>query len=227
MKIRYSRTKIESTVFGPPAKGPWDPQAALELLTQVSQSLSRAGISYWVTYGSLLGLVRQNALLAWDNDVDIAVAPGVSFKTIRAALQEAGLPPRMIKRRGDPVVSLNLCKDGISADLYLLAVQQDRWVDFGGGSRGFTLTMSHPHTTVVERTFANRILPVPAEAEAYLAHLYGPQWRMPDRNWSWKHTSANRVALEFNSFRAVLKYIMSWLRWRWNGKLPPHAAETT
>ena len=57
---------------------------------------------------------------------------------------------------------------------------------------------------------------MPAEAEAYLAHLYGPEWRIPVRNWSWKHSSANRLALEITSFRGLLKYAKSWLRWQWN-----------
>ena len=87
MKIRLSRAKIGVTVLEPSTKGPWDPQEALEFLSRLSHCLAQAGITHWVTYGSLLGLVRQNSLLAWDNDIDIAIAPGVSFEAVRAALQ--------------------------------------------------------------------------------------------------------------------------------------------
>lgn len=214
MKIGYSKVKIEETVLEPSAKGPWEPGAAVEFLAQLSRCLAKAQISHWVTYGSLLGLVRQNSLLAWDNDLDIALAPGVSFETVRAALQEAGLQPQMIKRRDNRVVSVKVCKDGIRADLFLLESHNGIWVDFEGKG-GFVLALSHPAMAVVERSFAKWSFPVPADAEAYLAHLYGPRWRVPVRNWDWKHSGANRLALEFNSLGGLLKYARSWLRWRW------------
>ena len=198
MKIGYSKVKIEVTVLEPFSKGPWEPEAAVEFLSQLSHCLTRAQIRHWVTYGSLLGLVRQNSLLAWDTDLDIALAPGVSFEAVRGALQEAGLRPQMVKRRDNRVVSVKVCKDGIRADLFLLESQNGTLVDFEGKG-GFVLTLSHPAMAVVERSFGKRTFPVPAEAEAYLAHLYGPEWRVPARNWNWKHSSANRLALEFNS----------------------------
>ena len=216
MKIRVSRAKIRITVLEPPAKGPWDPQQALELLTRLSQCLSRAGITHWITYGSLLGLVRQNSLLAWDNDVDIAIAPGVSLEAIRAALQTENLRPQKIKETDRQLISVSVCVGGITADLYVLSEQRGMLVDFEGNG-GFVLTMSHPKGTVFEKKFGNRIFPVPAETEAYLAHLYGPDWRIPARNWSFRHSSANRIILDITSFRGALKYAKSWLRWRWKG----------
>lgn len=219
MKIGCNKAKIEVTVLEPSTKGPWEPEVAMEFLAQLSHCLTRAQISHWVTYGSLLGLIRQNSLLAWDNDIDIALAPGVSFEAVHGALQEAGLRPQMVKRRDNRVVLAKVCKDGIRADLFLLESQNGTLVDFGG--RGdFVLTLSHPAMAVVDRSFGKRTFPVPAEAEAYLAHLYGPQWRVPARNWSWKHSSANRLTLEFNSLRGLLKYARSWLRWQWKGGLP-------
>jgi LicD family len=212
MKIRFGRVKTEITVIEPASKAHWEPQAALDFLFELSQCLNRAGIRHWVTDGSLLGLIRQNALLAWDNDIDIAVSPGASFEAMHRAMDEAGQPLHMIRRRNEQVISVKVCRGGIRADIYLLSNQGGKFVDYEG-SGGFTLAMSHPAVEVVERIFANRTFPVPAKAEAYLTHLYGPSWKIPHPNWSWKHTSANRLTLEFNSFRGVLKYSKSWLGW--------------
>jgi hypothetical protein len=216
MKFRLSRAKIRITVFEPPAKGPWDPQEALELLSRLSQCLATAGIPHWVTYGSLLGLVRQNSLLAWDTDVDIAVAPGVSFEAISTALLANGLRPQRFKEMNKQPASVKVCANGISVDIYMLSEQRGMLVDFEGNS-GFVLTMSHPKVTVSENIFGNKKFPVPAETEAYLAHLYGPHWRIPARNWSWKHSSANRQALDITSFFGLFKFTKSWLLWQWKG----------
>lgn len=218
MKIRLSRAKIRVTDLAPRTKGPWDPQEALELLSRLSRCLSQAGISHWVTYGSLLGLVRQNSLLARDTDVDIAVAPGASVETVRTALQADGLQLQRIMQIDRQVASMKICANGISADIYMLYEQRGMLVDFEGNG-GFILTMSHPKNAVIKKTFGNLTFPVPAQTEAYLAHLYGTDWRIPVRNWSWKHSSANRRALHFTSFLGLFKFTKSWLLWRWKGCL--------
>lgn len=214
MKIRFSRAKIRVTDLEPRTKDNWDPQEALELLSRLSQCLRQAGIVHWITYGSLLGLVRQNSLLARDTDVDIAVAPGASFEAVRTALLAGGLQPQRVKEMGKQPASVKVCANGISADIYMLSEQRGMLVDFEGNS-DFVLTMSHPNGAVIERAFGNKTFPVPAQAEAYLAHLYGPDWRIPARNWSWKHSSANRIVLDINSFRGLFKFTKSWLLWRW------------
>lgn len=218
MKIRVSRAKIQVTVFESLIKGPWNPQEALKLLSQLSQCLSRAAISHWITYGSLLGLVRQNSLLARDNDIDIAVAPGVSLQAIRAALATDNLYPQMIKEIDKQLILVRVCVGGIRADIYVLTEQHGLLLDFEGKD-GFVLTMSHPKSAVIEKMFGNTTLPVPTQTEDYLAHLYGPNWRISTSNWSWKHSSANRTTLDINSFQGLLKYTKSWLLWRWNGRL--------
>lgn len=204
MKIGFGRMKTETTVFEPFSKGPWEPEKALDFLSELSQCLSRSGISHWVTYGSLLGLVRQNSLLAWDNDIDIAIAPGATSEAVLTALRQAGLPVQMLRQRGGRAVSMKVRREGIRADLFLLASQGGALVEFGG-TGGFVLTLTHPAMAVVEKSFAGRIFPVPAEPETYLAHLYGSKWRVPARNWDWRHASANRVALEFNSLAGLAK----------------------
>ena len=34
--------------------------------------LNKNKIDYWICHGTLLGIVRDNKLIPWDNDVDIA-----------------------------------------------------------------------------------------------------------------------------------------------------------
>lgn len=40
---------------------------------EVIQILSSNNINYWLCHGTLLGIIRDNELIAWDHDIDIAV----------------------------------------------------------------------------------------------------------------------------------------------------------
>ena len=35
--------------------------------------LNKYKIKYWLCHGTLLGIIRDNSLIEWDNDIDIAV----------------------------------------------------------------------------------------------------------------------------------------------------------
>ncbi len=213
MKIRFTKSQLQNLIFEPAMEGPWNPQVALDFLWDLSQCLSAANIPHWITYGSLLGLVRQNALLESDNDIDIAIAPDVLPETLCAALLAGGHTIRKIRKRDELVIAICTQRNGILADLYMLSRQDGLLVDYEGNKR-VRLVMSHPQMAVTEKSFNGKAFPVPIHSEAYLAHIYGPQWRLPARNWSWKYSSFNRSAIEVSSIRGLWKFAKGWLLWK-------------
>lgn len=56
-----------------------------EALVSVDRYLSSHGIEYWLTGGTLLGAVRDGALLPWDDDIDIGMRRE-SFDILKALL---------------------------------------------------------------------------------------------------------------------------------------------
>jgi phosphorylcholine metabolism protein LicD len=44
-----------------------------EILIDICKLFDKNKIKYWVCHGSLLGIIRENRLLPWDDDIDIAV----------------------------------------------------------------------------------------------------------------------------------------------------------
>ena len=44
--------------------------------------LNENNIPYWLCQGTLLGIIRDNKLIEWDHDIDIAVWSGVVEKNI-------------------------------------------------------------------------------------------------------------------------------------------------
>jgi lipopolysaccharide cholinephosphotransferase len=48
-------------------------QALMSALTELDGYFAEHGIEYWVDGGALLGLVRHGELIAWDDDIDLAM----------------------------------------------------------------------------------------------------------------------------------------------------------
>ena len=44
-----------------------------EILFEVCDILKINSINYWICHGTLLGIVRENRILPWDNDIDISL----------------------------------------------------------------------------------------------------------------------------------------------------------
>ena len=75
----------------------------LELLQFVHQVCERHGITYWLDCGSLLGPVRHNGFIPWDDDIDIAMARpdyrrflvALDAEIERLGLQDSVVPTRL------------------------------------------------------------------------------------------------------------------------------------
>ena len=74
----FSSTSKQDTIFDIPL--------AIELLIKVTKRLDECGIPYHLEGGTLLGIVRDNAILPWDDDLDISV-PYEYESRVRKALR--------------------------------------------------------------------------------------------------------------------------------------------
>lgn len=67
-----------------PNTAPFNLKLAEALLFAVTSSLDKYDIPYHLEGGTLLGIVRDNGLLPWDDDLDISIPSGYEFRLPKA-----------------------------------------------------------------------------------------------------------------------------------------------
>jgi LicD family len=179
-----------------------DAAAALDAVTRV------AGPCF-INSGTLLGAVREGALIAHDDDLDLCLMleAGTMEEAADAwiaayhALRAAKLVPKPPKRNHG-VFKLR-GTSGINIDLFPGWIAEGRAYiyphTFGTVPAGAVLPLA---------SCAKTGLPIPADAEAVLASNYGESWRVPDAGYVFNWGGANR---RFERFREALVADMS--RW--------------
>ena len=68
-------------------------QRLIEMADAVTAILDRRGIRYLMAYGSLLGAVRHQGFIPWDDDIDIAMSVEDEHRFEEVAPKE--LPPHL------------------------------------------------------------------------------------------------------------------------------------
>lgn len=186
------------------------------LMDQVEALLTtlndRAGVPAFVSYGTLLGAVRNGRLIGHDNDIDLTY---VSLEpTPVDVLREAYRVERTLKadgwtlRRGSGA-RLNVRLRQPDGSLRFVDVFTAHWVDgilYTPQDTGFEL----PHDAILPLTtveLLGRQVPAPADYERLLAATYGPGWRQPDPSFKYETPRwlSRRIGGWFGGLRAHRK----------------------
>lgn len=171
------------------------------LLGRVVKILNQEKINYYVDAGTLLGIIRDDALIPWDDDIDIALLH-TDIESCRAALKS--LLPELSSKSGHTwrvvdykapqsfgavaagdIRALKLMPASPdtklpSLDVFVKYLANDS-MDYVLSSRGFTMPAEHIKNTHWH-TFNNIKLRVPGNVELYLQRHYG-DWQTPKKDW--------------------------------------------
>jgi SAM-dependent methyltransferase len=157
----------------------------LDSVEQLLGVLHELGVDTFPAYGTLLGAVRQGALIGHDNDADLGYIS--RFETPVDVIRESFRLQRRLTRLGYRVRRY-------SAGAFRVdVVEPDGFVRgldvFGGFFEGGNLTLLGEIYTPFDRSsifplgttvLEGRTLPAPHRPEDVLAATYGPSWRVPD-----------------------------------------------
>lgn len=172
------------------------------MLKRVCGVLDEHGVHYSLDAGTLLGIVRENRLLPWDNDMDL-MCPRVEWPKLEGLLDQ-------LRRLGYRVRVINHVKDdppmlkteariikiyarrfwlfrGIGLDIFIKTKVEDRYMWAEGITRYARKSVpAHFHDELDTVEFDGQNYPIPADVDGYLTQRYG-DWRTPNKNWDHIH----------------------------------------
>jgi phosphorylcholine metabolism protein LicD len=171
---------------------------ALKMLNDVTDILDKYNVKYWLDFGTLLGIVRENRILPWDDDMDISifeqdfeimrtkVMPEIKAMRYRDYLRyfnssigpfKEGMP-RSFKVRTN---RLFFFKGYVKLDIFIMYKndQKYNWLELGE-------LHSLPENLLKEFDyfdFNGKKYRVPKDYDKYLTYHYG-DWRVPNENYN-------------------------------------------
>lgn len=177
-------------------------EIALKLLHDVTIELEKAGIKYWLEGGTLLGIIRENRLLPWDNDLDISlnkcdqkklwkVALKLFFKCYRVSFRyyRHDVGPfrkgelRMIKIRNYEKFRR---KGKILMDIFIKRkVEEDYFWTVGVKTVVLKSVPARFYEQLDWKEFNGKKYLIPQDFNGYLTCRYG-DWNTPVKTWNFK-----------------------------------------
>lgn len=152
------------------AKQAWQTKAA-NALAQLKQALANYDIEFFLVSGTLLGCVREGAILGHDTDIDVGILPQTSMKQLREALSATPF------FKFQEVFSENTLylehTSGVHIDVFR-HYEQDGKLYHGGIKCHWWNTPF----TLVPATFLGEHYLIPEDTDTYLTENYG-DWRSP------------------------------------------------
>lgn len=177
-------------------------EVAKKMLRKVTDLLDKLEIGYVLSFGTLLGVVRENRLLPWDSDLDISIDYKDLGKLIENKKKIWNLGYRTRIRYFDKDVGP--FKNG---DLRIIKVQTRKLIlikDKGLLDIFVMRNIDNEYSYMVKKgqTYVHKVIPleyqdnkttiefdgklysVPEKYEEYLEYVYG-DWKTPVKEWDY------------------------------------------
>lgn len=172
------------------------------ILETICKGLSEAKLDYHIDAGTLLGLYRDEKLIPWDDDLDIAVDSSLfsalknKMSEIKTSLENVtqemwGLDELTSEHtfgnvlKGKPRSLKLACtsNDDLASVDFFIKYRCTKHSDYCLASRGIRMPANLSESTF-EKVLAGIAVRLPNDTEGYLGHHYGKDWRTPNPNWS-------------------------------------------
>ncbi len=175
---------------------------AEKMLRDVAEILEKSNIPYVLEAGTLLGIVREDRLLPWDNDVDITITREHAKKllSIRWKFWLKGYRTRVrvfekdtgpVKKGTPRILKIQtrkflLFRDVSMMDIFIKDLMQDEYFWTVGVQE--PVLKAAPKRFYDEHTtypFRGKQFSVPQDYIGYLEYHYG-DWKTPRKEWNYR-----------------------------------------
>ncbi|MBC8175144.1 MAG: LicD family protein [Candidatus Marinimicrobia bacterium] len=167
-----------------------------KLLSDTVSILEKNGIKYWLDFGTLLGVIRDKELIAWDHDVDICIS-GKDVEKFLAIKKKFPIRYRISMRydhTGRLPGTLRLIKIKYWHRKYLMLfkfqeIYLDIFIKYRVGDYYYWISTHTPkrvkaeyHEDLDTIYWDNRNYAIPSNVDQYLTDTFG-DWRTPVKNF--------------------------------------------
>jgi len=150
-------------------------------LEVVANILHKENINDWfIFFGTLLGIVRENSCIQGDDDLDIMI--NCDYQQLRSAFEKRGLIFMQGKygiKNPDTILKSEPTQELGSIDFYMCNVNQSG--DFHTPWHGVIATNSYidiNNKSLIKFPWSNTVLNIPNNYEEKLVNMYG-DWKTP------------------------------------------------
>ena len=181
-------------------------KVATKMLHVAVDIFKKSGLEYIVETGTLLGIVRENRLLPWDNDVDFTVTEDQEEKLLslkwkfimkgyRFRIKRFKKDVGPFKKGSVRVVKITTRRFIFFKKYGLIDIFIKRTLENDKDNYYWTFAVKNPVLKSTPRrfyderstlVFQNKEISCPKDYEGYLKYYYGDDWRTPVKKWDFR-----------------------------------------
>jgi len=175
---------------------------ANKMLQKITSVMEEHDVPYTLEAGTLLGIVREDRLLPWDDDVDITVTDHNSEKLLHhlSAFRKLGYKVRVKRYQRDlkhfkkgelrmikiKHFSLPFFQSDVCVDVFVKKLIGDEYFWTVGVHKPVLKSVPRRfYEELAELKYNGKTYSVPADYKGYLTEHYG-DWQTPVKEWNFK-----------------------------------------
>lgn len=158
-------------------------KVALDWLFAFFRDAEAKALEPMLEFGTLLGIVRDGVPITWDNDLDVSFPDFSRDIVLSFCWMWAKQNSAYVVQGPDPATSISIHHSQLDLliDASFRTVDSSQVSDSTAGPFGrISATLLYPRTRLDQYP----ALSGPSRAEEYLQGIYGPNWRIPDKEFS-------------------------------------------
>lgn len=150
----------------------------------------KLNIPFFISNGTLLGMIRESSYIGHDTDIDIGVMEEDFKLEILNEFINVGFSVFGIYGKLENGYEISLIKDNIKLDIFVYYREGNSLVMsvWDGDNQ---IKYKYTNFTLREDVFRNFKVFIPSDPYRYLKEQYGENWMVPVVSWDWKSSPHN------------------------------------